>query len=83
MKYLVPRTQDLNQLTGLVWIDDEITHCSLMNDSLIHAAARRSDFEILSYLITLPEINPNILNKKGVTALHQLWVNVLFSVLKS
>ena len=71
VKYLVPRTQDLNQLTGNIWIGDEITYWSLRNDSLVHAAVRW-DFEILSYLITLPEINPNILNKKGVTALHQL-----------
>ena len=71
VKYLVPRTKDLNKLSQISWMVNENHHTWMWTDGLIHAAIK-SDWEIFKYLIYLPGFNPNVPNGIGMTALHQL-----------
>ena len=71
VKYLVPRTKDLNKRSRLSWMVNENHHTWMSTDGLIHAAVK-SDLEIFKYLIFLPGFNPNVPNGIGMTALHQL-----------
>ena len=70
VKFLVPRTQNLNQIYGNAY-----------QTSLIHASIK-SDCKILKYLISIPGVNPNVLDRNGETALQLLCRKNFISRLK-
>ena len=63
VKFLVPRTQNLNKLYGM-------RGCARYG--LIHECVRAGDTKILKYLVSIPGFDPNIENDLGKTALQEL-----------
>ena len=63
VKFLVPRTQNLNKLYGTF---------GCVRYGLIHACVRGGDPNIMKYLVSMPDFDPNVRNDLRETALQEL-----------